>query len=154
MKLKIALSGLRTLGLVGTIVGLSAFATGAFADEGVGPFIKLGPGEELLAEIHFDSGSTEPTYIGNKKIENVVAGLKEANINQLRIVGFTDTTGPSALNKAIAEARAEGVANLLQEHGLDIPVIIDPRGEEGILYPTPDGEAEPLNRCVGIIARR
>ncbi len=124
------------------------------SSEGYGPFIRLNPGEELLAEIHFDSGSTTPTYIGERKIEHVIRDLESLNPKQLRIVGFTDRTGSKAVNKAIAEARAEGVANLLQKHGLKIPVVIDPRGEDNILYPTPDGEAEPLNRCVGIIASR
>ncbi len=126
----------------------------AAADEGFGPFISLNAGEELLAEIHFDSGSTQPTYIGKRKIEHVLKDLKALNPRQLRIVGFTDRTGSDAVNKAISEARAENVADLLQQHGLDIPVVIDPRGESNLLYPTPDGEAEPLNRCVGIIAAR
>ncbi len=124
------------------------------SSEGYGPFIRLNPGEQLLAEIHFDSGSTTPTYIGERKIEHVIRDLEALNPKQLRIVGFTDRTGTKAVNQAIATARAEGVANLLQKHGLDIPVVIDPRGEDNILYPTPDGEAEPLNRCVGIIAAR
>lgn len=126
----------------------------AAAEEGFGPFISLNAGEELLAEIHFDSGSTQPTYIGKRKIEHVLKDLKTLNPKQLRIVGFTDRTGSAAVNKVISEARAENVADLLQEHGLDIPVVIDPRGETNLLYPTPDGEAEPLNRCVGIIAAR
>ncbi len=140
--------------LLGAAIFASALPGQAIADEGFGPFIKLGPGEELLAEIHFDSASTQPTYIGQKKIEQVIAGLKEASGAQLRIVGFTDRTGSAELNKAIAEDRAENVADLLQKNGLDIPVVIDPRGEEGLLYPTPDGETEPLNRCVGIIVQR
>lgn len=139
--------------LAGTI-SLSTLSTETAAEEAFGPFIKLNEGEELLAEIHFDSNSTEPTYIGQKKIESVIAGLKETKATQLRIVGFTDRTGSAEINKAIAEERAESVADLLQQNGLNIPVVIDPRGEEGLLFPTPDGETEPLNRCVGIIAQR
>lgn len=135
-----------------TLVEAKEEPSEALADKGFGPFISLNPGEELLAEIHFDSGSTQPTYIGKRKIEHVLKDLKALNPTELRIVGFTDRTGSKELNKAISEARAESVADLLQQHGLDIPVVIDPRGEETLLYPTPDGEAEPLNRCVGIIA--
>ena len=154
MIIKAVLDRASVVALFVATVCLSALTVEAAAEEGFGPFIKLDAGEELLAEIHFDRSSTEPTYIGQKKIEDVIAGLKEANATQLRIVGFTDRTGSEATNKAIAEERAENVADLLQQHGLDIPVVIDPRGEEGLLYPTPDGEAEPLNRCVGIIAQR
>lgn len=121
------------------------------SEEGFGPFSNLNAGEELLAEIHFDSGSTQPTYIGQRKIEHVIDELKASNPTQLRIVGFTDRTGSKELNKELSKARAENVAELLKEHGADIPVVIDPRGEENLLYPTPDGETEPLNRCVGII---
>lgn len=154
MTIKAMLDRAGIVALFGTIVCLSTLTVEATAEEGFGPFIQLDAGEELLAEIHFDSSSTEPTYIGQKKIEHVIAGLKEAKVTQLRIVGFTDRVGPEALNKAIAEERAENVADLLQQHGLDIPVVIDPRGEDGLLYPTPDGTTEPLNRCVGIIAQR
>ena len=144
----------RAFGLTGAALYLSALTFGAAAEDGFGPFIKLGPDEELLAEIHFESSSTKPTYIGEKKIEDVIARLNQSEAAQLRIVGFTDRSGSKALNKAIAEERAENVADLLQQHGLEIPVVIDPRGEEGLLYPTPDGETEPLNRCVGIIVQR
>lgn len=154
MIIKVGLYRAGIVALLGTAVCLSALTVEAVAEEGFGPFIKLDAGEELLAEIHFDSNSTQPTYIGHKKIEDVIARLKQANAAQLRIVGFTDRTGSEAFNKVIAEERAENVADLLQQHGLDIPVVIDPRGEEGLLYPTPDGEAEPLNRCVGIIVQR
>lgn len=140
--------------LLAGAISLSTLNTETAAEEAFGPFIKLNEGEELLAEIHFDSNSTEPTYIGQKKIESVIAGLKETKATQLRIVGFTDRTGSAEVNKAIAEERAESVADLLQQNGLNIPVVIDPRGEEGLLFPTPDGETEPLNRCVGIIAQR
>ncbi|MGI9436323.1 MAG: OmpA family protein [Geminicoccaceae bacterium] len=153
MIIKATLNRASTVALFWAFVCILTLTVEAAAEEGFGPFIKLDAGEELLAEIHFDSSSTEPTYIGHKKIEHVIAGLKEAKATQLRIVGFTDRTGSEALNKIIAEERAENVADLLQQHGLDIPVIIDPRGEEGLLYPTPDGKTEPLNRCVGIIAQ-
>ncbi|MGI9503640.1 MAG: OmpA family protein, partial [Geminicoccaceae bacterium] len=60
----------------------------------------------MQARSFSDRSSTEPTYIGQKKIEDVIDGLKEANATQLRIVGFTDRTGSEATNKAIAEERA------------------------------------------------
>ncbi len=154
MIIKTVLGRAFVIALLAGTVGISTPSIEATADEAFGPFIKLNDGEELLAEIHFDTNSTQPTYIGQKKIESVIAGLKETKATQLRIVGFTDRTGSKAVNKAIAEDRAESVADLLQQSGLDIPVVIDPRGEEGLLFPTPDGETEPLNRCVGIIAMR
>lgn len=129
-------------------------ATDPSAKEGFGPFISLNDGEELLAEIHFDSGSTQPTYVGRRKIEHVLEELKASNPTELRIVGFTDRSGSKELNRAISEARAANVALLLSQHGVDIPVVLDARGEENLLYPTPDGETEPLNRCVGIIVKR
>jgi len=154
MIIRATLDGAVTVALFVIIVSMSVLTFEAAADEEFGPFIKLDAGEELLAEIHFDSSSTQPTYIGHRKIERVIADLREANVTQLRIVGFTDRSGSAAANRIIAEERAENVADLLHQYGLDIPVIIDPRGEDGLLYPTPDGKSEPLNRCVGIIAQR
>jgi outer membrane protein OmpA-like peptidoglycan-associated protein len=92
--------------------------------------------------------------VGRRKIEHVLEELKASNPTELRIVGFTDRSGSKELNRAISEARAANVALLLSQHGVDIPVVLDPRGEENLLYPTPDGETEPLNRCVGIIVKR
>jgi outer membrane protein OmpA-like peptidoglycan-associated protein len=107
---------------------------------------------KLLTEVHFDMGSANVTYGGKKKIASAIKAIKDQKPRELRIFGFTDTTGDEDLNKAIARSRADNVASLLMEQGITVPMVVEGKGEHGAPYNIPDGMSEPLNRCVGIIA--
>ena len=107
---------------------------------------------KLLTEVHFDSASAKITFVGNQKIQKAIEAIKKDNPIEIRIFGFTDTLGDPVSNKATAQARADSVASAIREAGLDIPLVVEGRGEGVGPYKTPDGLSEPLNRCVGIIA--
>ena len=111
------------------------------------------PEEEtkLLTEVHFNPGSADVTYVGKQKIGEAADAIKKQKPREIRILGFTDTAGNAAANKAIAGARAANVARLLKQHGVHVPLVVEGKGEGGGPYSTPDGVSEPLNRCVGII---
>lgn len=108
--------------------------------------------DKLLTEVHFDSRSADITYVGKQKIEQAIEAIKKQNPREIRILGFTDSKGDAAANKAMAGARASNVAKLLRAAGLDLPMTVEGRGEKEGPYKIPDGVSEPLNRCVGIIA--
>lgn len=108
--------------------------------------------DKLLTEVHFDSGSADVTFVGKKKVQQAIEAIKKQNPREIRILGFSDSKGSAAANKAVSGARAANVARMLKEAGLDIPLIVEGRGEEGGPHKIPDGISEPLNRCVGIIA--
>ncbi|MGF1621309.1 MAG: OmpA family protein [Rhodomicrobiaceae bacterium] len=108
--------------------------------------------DKLLTEVHFDSGSAVVTYVGRKKVQQAIEAIRKQNPREIRILGFSDTKGSAAANKVVSGARAANVARMLKEAGLDIPLIVEGRGEEGGPHKIPDGISEPLNRCVGIIA--
>ncbi len=107
---------------------------------------------KLLTEVHFDPSSAQVTVVGKRKIKEAIEAIKKQNPRKIRILGFTDTKGDATANKAMAAARANNVARFLEEAGIDLPLEVEGRGEEGGPYKIPDGELEPLNRCVGIIA--
>ena len=106
----------------------------------------------LIAEVHFDTGSAAVTPGGEQKIRLAITAIKEQNPSEIRIVGFTDSTGDEAMNREISHNRAESVANLLVKQGITVPLVVEGRGEKGTPYKIADGVSEPLNRCVGIIA--
>jgi outer membrane protein OmpA-like peptidoglycan-associated protein len=106
----------------------------------------------LVTEVHFDPGSTAISPGGQQKIERAIAMLLERNPSQIRVVGFTDSTGPDAINLKISRSRAENVADILVKEGIKIPLVVEGRGEKGAPYKIDDDVSEPLNRCVGIIA--
>lgn len=106
----------------------------------------------LVAEVHFDVGSVDVTFSGHQKIDAAIEAIKKQNPREVRIFGFTDSTGDDAINQSIARNRADLVAALLVESGLDVPMRVEGLGEKGAPYRTPDNVSEPLNRCVGIIA--
>ncbi|MGI9452349.1 MAG: OmpA family protein [Geminicoccaceae bacterium] len=111
-----------------------------------------GEKSKLLTEVHFDTGSADVTLGGRHKIEMAIAAIKKQNPREIRVIGFTDSTGEEQLNRKIARERADNVASLLAKHGITAPLVVEGKGEKGAPYKTPDNISEPLNRCVGIIA--
>ncbi len=107
---------------------------------------------KLLTEVHFDSGGVNITYVGKHKIAKAIEAIKEQNPVEIRIFGFSDSLGDPVSNKATSQTRADNVARIIKESGLDVPMVVEGRGEGAGPYQTPDGVSEPLNRCVGIIA--
>lgn len=105
-----------------------------------------------LAEVHFDDASAQITFVGQQKIQEAIEAIKDQKPVEIRVFGFTDTAGDPASNMAISKARADSVAAIIKAAGLDIPLVVEGRGEGAGPYQTPDGVSEPLNRCVGIIA--
>lgn len=107
---------------------------------------------KLLAEVHFDPASVDVTFVGKQKIEQAAEAIKKQKPRKVRILGFTDSKGDAAVNKIVGGARAQNVARFLKEAGIDVPLEVVGRGEDGGPHKIPDGISEPLNRCVGIIA--
>lgn len=108
-------------------------------------------GEVGLTEIHFNPGSAELTPGGQRKVRAAAEQIKSLNTDQIRVVGYSDTAGDATFNKHLSLLRADSIAAMLAEMGLERDTIeVIGSGEEGIPEPTEDGVAEPLNRCAGI----
>lgn len=106
----------------------------------------------LLTEVHFDPGSTTVTPGGRQKIKQAIAALKQQRPREVRVIGFSDSTGGEETNRKISRSRADNVARLLSEQGVNVPLVVEGKGEKGAPYKIEDNVSEPLNRCVGIIA--
>ena len=79
-----------------------------------------------------------------------VEWIKMVPGRKIIVAGFADRTGSSEANKKVSADRAQSVASMLEELGVDPNNIeIMAMGENGP-EPTEDGTAEPLNRCVAI----
>ncbi len=105
-----------------------------------------------LAEVHFERASAELTPGARVRAAEAAAALTEMQLAKVRIIGHTDRVGDAASNEALSRERARSVATFLVDSGLD-PALIEIAwmGESAPPIDTPDGVAEPLNRCVGIV---
>ena len=69
----------------------------------------------------------------------------------LMVVGHTDTSGPKTYNKRLALKRANAARDALAKRGVDqTTIMVDAKGEDELLVPTPDNVREPANRRVNI----
>ena len=69
----------------------------------------------------------------------------------VNIIGHTDTSGSQAYNQRLALKRSNAVRDALTQRGVDANIImLDAKGENELLVPTPDGVREPANRRVNI----
>ena len=68
---------------------------------------------------------------------------------KVRVIAFTDRVGNSAYNLVLSKERALSIAAMLERVGFPRGMVeVVGKGEEdNIPEPTPDGVAEPLNRC-------
>lgn len=84
-------------------------------------------------------------------LEDAAAAYSEFGFARIRVVGHTDTSGPSDYNDRLSERRAAAVAEALEGLGVDASDIVQrAEGEASPLVPTDDGVREPQNRRVEI----
>ncbi len=106
-----------------------------------------------LTSVHFDPSSSKLSPGGQAHAAAAAVMLSDMKIARIKVIGYTDTTGNPARNRALAEARARAVADFLVRSGLPSDVIeVEGMGEEGAPVVTGDGVKEPLNRCAEIVA--
>jgi len=106
-----------------------------------------------LQQVHFLHDSADLTPGAQRKAREAAEWFQSNNPAKIRVVGFSDTRGDSSYNLALSQRRADSVAALLVRAGIpEDRLVIEGLGESGIPEPTGDNVAEPLNRCVGIMA--
>ena len=106
-----------------------------------------------IAEVHFESGSAELTVGGQTRALAAAAVLTALPDGMIRLTGHTDTTGSPEVNRRIAQARAEAVAEMLISAGIPadrIEIVALGQDADALPIATGDGVREPLNRCVAI----
>lgn len=74
----------------------------------------------LRGEALFDSGKSELKPRGVDELRALAAKRKALqNVETIRIVGFTDSSGPKSLNESLSQQRAQVVRDYLIQQGLN-----------------------------------
>jgi OOP family OmpA-OmpF porin len=101
----------------------------------------------------FDDASITPE--ATRVLEDVKTALDGEPATRIRIVGWASTIGTDEYNQRLSARRAEAVRSELIRIGVSADTIsVDPRGENDLPVPTPDGVDEPRNRQVKVTVQR
>lgn len=106
---------------------------------------------EMRNDILFELNSADLSPEAVSTIGAVADVLRHYDKTLIEVGGYTDTTGSDRYNQDLSQRRAESVANVLADDGVN-PARISPRGygETQLKIPTGDGVNEPRNRRVEI----
>lgn len=103
---------------------------------------------------YFNSDSVELKGDSRQRLAEVVQVITERKSRYLAINGHADRVGNPDYNYKLSLRRAQQVAALLEELGVDPDIMfIVSHGEGNPLVPTGKGVSEPRNRRVEVIVR-
>jgi OOP family OmpA-OmpF porin len=103
--------------------------------------------QEAMYLVFFDFDGDKVNSDGRAVIDAVTSEVQSRNIDSIRIVGHTDTSGSATYNARLANKRANDVKAELVSRGVPAGMImIEGRGENELLVNTTDGVREPANR--------
>ena len=104
--------------------------------------------------VYFRFESDELTDQSKALIPEILAAVRKHVVQDVVVIGHTDTMGTQQANYALGLKRAMVVRNLLVDAGLDGSTIdVTSVGELDLLVKTPDERPEPRNRRVDIAVR-
>jgi len=104
--------------------------------------------------LYFKTGTTELTDESLAMIPDIVAAVKNRSVPDISVIGHSDRVGSDEVNRRLSLDRANAVAALLVEKGVDRGMLeITYHGEENPLVPTADNVPEPRNRRVEVNIR-
>jgi peptidoglycan-associated lipoprotein len=104
--------------------------------------------------LYFEYGTDQLTEASQAVLSQIVkrAGLR-AGLD-VSVIGHTDASGGDESNDALAQQRAQTVAQQLRALGLRSEFVqLESFGKKQLLVPTADGAREPRNRRVEVILR-
>ena len=109
-------------------------------------------GEQYRQEIiyyEFDKGASAET---RNTISRILDAGQFCNVDNIRVVGHTDTSGAASYNLALSKRRATDALNELVRQGIDRNVIsAEGKGETEPFVQTGDGVKEQLNRRTEVL---
>lgn len=104
--------------------------------------------------LYFQQDSNRLTSASTKNIPKVLATAKKRNSQNISVIGHTDTAGNSAYNMRLSNQRADAIAKILVDKGIDVQFIkVTSHGENNPLIPTKDNVNEARNRRVEVVVR-
>jgi outer membrane protein OmpA-like peptidoglycan-associated protein len=110
-----------------------------------------GLGENVL----FDEGKATIRTDAEANLKQITGSIdKRYNGGEVRIYGYTDSTGSAGANKELAQQRADAVKNWLQSNGIDAGRIsVNAIGEARPIATNSTEAGRQQNRRVEIVAR-
>jgi len=107
--------------------------------------------EEAMYLVFFNWDSAELSSGAFGVLDAIRDEVMKNPPSQVNIQGHADTSGEKEYNKRLAFKRATAVRDALIERGVSKDLmVVESRGEEELLVPTPDNVREPANRRVNI----
>jgi outer membrane protein OmpA-like peptidoglycan-associated protein len=112
------------------------------------------PAQPVYFQIYFKTGGASLTPESDAFIPSVFATIQQRGIAAVSVIGHTDTVGDPAFNEQLGMLRAQSIAKLLKQKGLQtLEMTVASHGERNLLVKTPDNTPEPKNRRVEISVR-
>ncbi len=119
-----------------------------------GPALAALPAKEVEFLLYFDENKDVLNAESQAKMPAILEAIRERGSTAITITGHTDTTGAARANYELGLRRAERVAEVLRNEGVDPShLFVSSHGEADLLVKTGPGQAEARNRRVEIIVR-
>ena len=83
----------------------------------------------LSSDVLFEFDKAELRPAGEKKLDELASGLKDARVDRVQIVGYADRIGKEQYNEDLSKRRAESVQQYLQSKLNGAQVAAEGRGE-------------------------
>lgn len=110
--------------------------------------------QPIAGTVFFDFDSAELPESSTQTLQFIAANMVPCGWSGLTVTGHTDRSGSDAYNDGLSLRRANVVAAALGSAGVAAgSLAVGGKGESEPRVPTPDGERNPTNRRVEIIAR-
>jgi outer membrane protein OmpA-like peptidoglycan-associated protein len=112
------------------------------------------PALPVRYQFYFNMGDTSLTSESASFIPEVLDDVRRRGVAAVSIIGHTDTMGDDAFNEKLGLMRAQSIAALLQQTGLQaLELSVVSHGKRNLLVPTGDNVPEPRNRRVEVNIR-
>jgi OmpA-OmpF porin, OOP family len=113
--------------------------------EAAPPPVQVCPVQEF--KVYFDWDRSNLNTAANDTISQAAQRARSCNVQTVRVVGYTDTSGSPRYNLGLSQRRAQVVVDALVGAGIPAAVITsEGAGETNLDKATADGVREPLNR--------
>lgn len=112
------------------------------------------PAQPIYFQVYFKTGGASLTPESDAFIPSVFATIRERGVAAVSVIGHTDTVGDPAYNEQLGMMRAQSIARMLKQKGLQtLELTVTSHGERNLLVKTPDNTPEPKNRRVEVSIR-
>lgn len=106
----------------------------------------------LSGKVLFDTDSEVVSSTSSEQLRNITQALLGVGINQLSLEGHTDNVGQPAYNQQLSLRRAQAVAGVMQDAGMDAGLIqTRGMGQSKPIADNATAEGRSENRRVAII---